>query len=194
MMRSLLKLSLAVAAVCSLLTAAAHNIDNRLYEDGRPVLIPEPKRYEAEKGVLALPAEITVSAPECAAGEVETLKRLVKEYFPDRAVRQVKKEAFCRLELVKEGVPESPEGYTLAVGGEGIVIRSRDVRGLFYGVQTVGNLLRNAEKPELPCCRVTDWPDFARRGIYYEWRCTRNSRQLARCFRCTTVHVIPSGD
>ena len=173
-----------VLGLCTALTAWAHNIDNRRYADGTPVLIPSVKKFVAEKGVLRLPSELTVSAPAAAANEVEVFSDVVKEYFPSVKVRKASSgSAFCRLELGVDRVPDSPEGYTLLIDGSGIVIRARDVRGLFYGVRTVGNMIRNAEKPELPYCRIADWPDFARRGIYFEWRWARDGKQLPKLLR-----------
>ena len=170
--------------LCAALCAWAHNIDNRRCGDGAPVLIPSVKKFVAGKGVLALPPEITVAAPAAAANEVEVLADVVKEYFPALAVRQVSSgDAFCRMELGVDRVPDSPEGYTLLIDSKGITIRARDVRGLFYAVRTIGNLLRNAEKPELPRCRIADWPDFSRRGIYFEWRRSRSGQQLPKLLR-----------
>ena len=125
--------------------------------DGTPVLVPAVQKYEARQGTLALPKEFTVTAPAAADNEADVLAEIVKRYFPAIPVKRTSADGFCRLELVKDGVPESEEGYTLEIGAKGILIRARDVRGLYYGVRTLGNLLRNAVKPELPQCGITDW-------------------------------------
>ena len=162
---------IAFTALCSVALGGmgvfALPIDNRVNPDGTPVLIPAVRKYEPRGGTLALPAEITVAAPDAAANEFEVLAAVVAERFPDRKVTKGGADsAFCRLEVVATGVPESVEGYTLAIDGSGIAIRSRDVRGLYYGVRTLGNLLRNAAKPELPRCAITDFPKLRMRGIY----------------------------
>ena len=149
----------------------AFPVDNRVNPDGTPLLIPAVQHFEAGEGKLALPAEFTVSAPAEAANEVEVLGKFVKQYFPDRPYRHSADNAFCRLELARDDVPPQPEGYTLDISDRGILIRARDVRGLYYGVQTLHNLLRNALKPELPRCSITDWPALRERGVYFfEWR------------------------
>ena len=158
------------AAALLALPLAAFPVDNRVNPDGTPVLIPAVQQYKPGEGKLALPAEFTVSAPAEAANEVEVLGKFVKQYFPYRPYSQVEKNAFCRLELTRDNVPPQPEGYTLAIDDDGIAIRARDVRGLYYGVQTLHNLLRNAVKPELPRCSITDWPVLRDRGIYFDWR------------------------
>ena len=161
--------ALLLAVLCVSGTVTALPINNRVNPDGTPVLIPAVRKFEAGKGALALPAEISVSAPEIAANEVEVFTSIVKRYFPQLKVRRSADRGFLRLELTEQDVPKSPEGYTVAIG-EGIVIRSRDARGLYYGVRTVGNLLRNAVKPEVPRCRIIDWPEMPVRGLFLNVR------------------------
>ena len=122
-------------------SAAVGNIDNRVNPDGTPVLVPAVKEYRPQPGKLALPAELTVSAPAAADNEAELFLRLAKRYFPERPARRVTEGAFCRLELAKENLPGSDEGYTLAVDAKTVTIRARSAQGLFYGVHTLGNLL-----------------------------------------------------
>jgi hypothetical protein len=161
---------IAGAAWLAATPVGAMPIDNRINPDGTPVLIPAVRQYEARQGVVQLPQEFTVAAPDAAENEVEVLTSLVKRYFPGVPVNKAGGEAFCRLELAEQGVPDSPEGYTLEIGDRGVTIRSRDVRGLYYGVRTLGNLFRNATKPELPQCEITDWPSLAIRGMFLNLR------------------------
>ena len=158
------------AALFAAATLEALPIDNRVYPDGTPVLLPAVQKYKALKGTLALPKEFTVTAPAKADNEADVLTELVKRHFPDLPVLRTKADGFCRLELAGNGVPRSDEGYTLSIDDGGIVIRSRDVRGLYYGVRTLGNLLRNAVKPELPKCRIVDWPKLKIRGLFLNLR------------------------
>ena len=165
-------LSAVVGAVALLAAsrAAAMPVNNRINRDGTPVLVPAVKQYEARQGKISLPREFTIAAPDAAANEAEVLSALVKRYFPDRPVCTADADAFCRLELVDRDVPESEEGYTLEITDRGVAIRSRDARGLYYGVRTLGNLLRNATEPELPHCRIVDWPSLKIRGMFLNLR------------------------
>jgi len=62
------------------------------------------------------------------------------------------------------------ESYELSVSADGIEIVSATDAGAYYGVQTLRELLRVYGR-KIPCCRITDWPDFARRGVYLD--CSR---------------------
>lgn len=58
-------------------------------------------------------------------------------------------------------VPQHEEGYYMAVGPKGIVVVGRDERGLYYGVQTLRDMMA---KGQLETCTIQDWPDVKFRG------------------------------
>lgn len=59
-------------------------------------------------------------------------------------------------------IPKKEEGYYLSVQADRIVIASADERGLFYGIQTLKQSLKNGA---LPMGEVTDFPDVKYRGV-----------------------------
>lgn len=64
--------------------------------------------------------------------------------------------------LVESGLP--PQGYRLTIGPKRITLEGADSAGLFYGGQTVEQILSQADGEALPCLEVQDWPDFRRRA------------------------------
>ena len=132
--------------------------------DGVPVLIPEVQKYEARDGVFALPETLTVAVP---AGEELIVEQLAQELKRFGKTAEAGSDAAVRFEIARTGVPEHAQGYVLAVDENGVTIRSKSTTGLYYGAQTLLNLLRNAAKPELKSCAIADWPDFDRRGYFF---------------------------
>jgi hypothetical protein len=63
-----------------------------------------------------------------------------------------------------------PEGYALAVSSNGVLIRAHDDAGLFYGVQTLIQLLEQARRDHapIPGWTLRDWPAFAWRARYFD--------------------------
>jgi len=62
--------------------------------------------------------------------------------------------------------PESREAYWLKVKPEGVEIRGISSAGLFYGVQTVCQLVEgSAVDAALPEVEIHDWPSLAYRGV-----------------------------
>jgi hypothetical protein len=71
----------------------------------------------------------------------------------------------------KEGAgPDSRESYTLTVNGGGAEIRASSSAGLFYGVQTLLQLVEmQGGRAVLPAAEVHDWPTLAYRGFMMDF-------------------------
>ena len=59
------------------------------------------------------------------------------------------------------------QGYRLTVAADGIVIAGHDPAGVFYGVQTLRQLLQT-QGAELPQLVIDDFPDFPARGVMHD--------------------------
>ncbi len=60
--------------------------------------------------------------------------------------------------------PDHPEGYALTIDRRGVRIEYRETGGLRAAGATLRQLLREYGR-RLPCLKIRDWPDFARRGV-----------------------------
>jgi hexosaminidase len=60
--------------------------------------------------------------------------------------------------------PDHPEGYALTISRRGVLIEFRETPGLRAAAATLRQLLREHGR-KLPCLKIRDWPDFARRGV-----------------------------
>ena len=72
---------------------------------------------------------------------------------------------FGQKKAAKAGVREISGAYRLTIDGKGISILGYDERGAFYGLQTLRQIVAQAESGLLPCVRVNDWPDLPSRGV-----------------------------
>lgn len=61
--------------------------------------------------------------------------------------------------------PVEPQSYTLKVSPEGIAIQAADLAGLKYGLDTLGQLLAQAEDSKLCCLSIQDYPSLVKRGL-----------------------------
>lgn len=74
------------------------------------------------------------------------------------------------LTLSEQDVPDSPEGYVLEITSKGVQITSRDKAGLFYGCQTLEQLMedsRDFSRP-IPAQRITDFPTLSYRAVHLD--------------------------
>ncbi len=157
------------AAMLAILTINALEIDNCR-------LIPEAQKAFWNKENFKIPEHMTVSYPVAAKTEAELLAEFIRDRFPAVKVSLSLpgETALCRLEISETGVPGSDEGYKLIIDRQGIILRARSVRGLYYGVRTVENLLRNNRGTELPGVEIEDYPSLELRGVYMVARFLRS--------------------
>ncbi len=139
--------------------------------DGKPVLVPGVQKYEADSEAYTLPPVLTVAVP---AGEELIVKLLAEalQCFPETKVQpvQASMEANCHFILDEATEPAHPEGYLLHIEKDGVTVRSQSGAGLFYGAQTLCNIIGDIPSPALPGCRITDYPDLDKRGYFFTIR------------------------
>ncbi|RKX34439.1 MAG: hypothetical protein DRP64_20115, partial [Verrucomicrobia bacterium] len=64
-------------------------------------------------------------------------------------------------------IPENlgEEGYVLCIEPDRILLAANDASGIFYGIQTLKQLVRtHADDHAVPCCQIIDWPVLKMRG------------------------------
>ena len=124
---------------------------------------PVPHQVTSQQQLLDQPSEWQVTATASVPGYVLSA---VAECSP----QQVEKAAFVLRMGIKgdkamkrygKQVPQHAEGYFLQVTPEGAVVVGADARGLYYGVQTLQQMMSEGR---LEVCRISDWPDVAFRG------------------------------
>ena len=79
----------------------------------------------------------------------------------------------CRLKLDAAVANGAAEGYELRITAKGVQIAAAQEAGLFYGLQTLRQLVACGR---LPLCSIRDWPAFAVRGFHHD--CGRNFQPL----------------
>ena len=74
------------------------------------------------------------------------------------------------LQLSDQHVPDSPEGYVLEVNDKGVAVTARTEAGLFYGCQTLEQLLEDSRDfgREIPRMKITDYPAIAYRAVHLD--------------------------
>jgi len=148
-----------------------------------PAIIPLPQKIEMRDGVFRLTAGTEF------AGEVET--RAVARFLQERLLSATAFAPFFKpigphpdysaaipgaILLTTKGADTNlgPEGYELTVATNSIVIRAPEQAGLFYGVQTLLQLLPpeifssnrvDHVNWQIPCLQIKDWPRFKWRGF-----------------------------
>ncbi|MCR5381213.1 MAG: beta-N-acetylhexosaminidase [Lentisphaeria bacterium] len=141
--------------------------------NGQLVLVPEVQKLEKTDGCFMMPKNVTVAVPDSESLIVEQLANALKRF--DITVSVGDDDTTCRFALSENNTPTHPQGYRLVIEKTSITITARSTDGLFYGAQTLLNMIRNTTKPELDCVVISDWPDFDRRGYFMTIRNMKSS-------------------
>ncbi|HLK18066.1 MAG TPA: beta-N-acetylhexosaminidase [Bryobacteraceae bacterium] len=144
-------------------------------------MLPEPQQVELNSGDFRFGPAWSIDRSEgISAGDVavESLAEELRSRYAlqppgtgGTAVRLIMQAGSVTpgnaLDKDKQAIAE--EAYRLDIGDTGVVITANAPAGLFYGVETLVQLLhpRNGEL-YLPKGRITDWPDLHMRHIYWD--------------------------
>lgn len=128
-------------------------------------LQPTPQKYVGSEDSFFIPARYSLQVGATLRGSAA--EQLLAGLFPDAAVTAdfsvcigMKGDKSVRKYAAR--IPKQAEGYYLKIDKEGIVVAGADRRGVFYGVQTLVQLIA---LPKLPLVEVTDYPDVPYRGV-----------------------------
>jgi len=143
-----------------------------------PNLLPEPRQIQLTGGALLLAPDqlIVIKSPHPAAllftaQEAQRALSLFADVIwhihgaaPHAAASVPESKTGLVISVNSDTATAKPQGYTLSITAQGLTIVGSDESGVFYGVMTLSQLVRQYG-PNLPLLEITDYPDFPARGI-----------------------------
>ncbi len=111
------------------------------------------------KAKTVIKSEGTVSCARVSVGDLPSLPS-----YTEQLIRSFDRGGDLPL-TVCCGDDLASEGYCLSVNGDGIAIKAKGARGVFYAAQT---LLQLCENDTIPCLSIEDEPDLTYRGFYQD--------------------------
>lgn len=160
-----------------------------------PFLVPQPKNIIWNDGVFRLGGDSIeiVAGPEDGIAVKELQCELAGKYQIDCSISLPDKEMrIPQIILLKEKKGSADqESYRLEVDTRKITITSSGQRGMFYGVQTLKQLIQRQDgMPVIPNCEIHDSPQFDFRGVLMVLtKCTANSRTMEGLKRIIDVQA-----
>jgi hexosaminidase len=158
-------------------------------------LIPMPQQIEWGKEWME-PVGFTIRSDADFAEEKDKLIKMLTglgfEFDPDPGEKTTEI-------LLKKAQVENPHGidgaYILRIGEE-IIITAASPAGIFYGSQTLKQLISTGESPKLAQCNIQDWPAFRIRGYmqdvgrnYQSPEYLREQMEVMASYKMNTFHM-----
>ncbi|MCK6066641.1 MULTISPECIES: beta-N-acetylhexosaminidase [Microbacterium] len=164
-----------------------------------PTVVPFPAALRTREGAPFPLAGATVAGDADAAAELSRLVRARTGIEPARAAS-----GSIRLRVAADGPddPAAPESYVLTVEEASVTVTGADAAGLFYGVQTLAQLLRQQEGAwVLPPVEIEDAPRFAYRGVmldvarhFFGVQAVMSFIDRAASLKCNHLHLHLTDD
>ncbi|MDB5288460.1 MAG: beta-N-acetylhexosaminidase [Mucilaginibacter sp.] len=144
-------------------------------------IIPEPVKITTHTGKYLLPKTITIQSG--TKEDINPVLDLLKKRFSTATgkiirVKKLAPTAAIKLIIAKKvDTVIGKEGYYLSVKPKGITITANETAGLYYGVQTLlqllpkeieGKAVAKNVKWTVPVVNITDYPRFEWRGLMFD--------------------------
>jgi hexosaminidase len=142
-----------------------------------PAIVPQPVQMKVNEGSFSFTDQTLFGARGAAKDEAEKLRRLLAPSMGHQLPLSTEARQGNTVVLMLEQSLRSrggEEGYVLSVTPQRIELRAASPSGLFYGGQTLRQLLppeifsgRHVDgvEWEVPCVEIEDYPRFAWRGL-----------------------------
>jgi len=136
-------------------------------------LIPQPVSVQTQPGHFALTkaTAITYSKPESATLGALVAQQLAAQTglsLPSKGASTVPANAIALMLTATPDVRLGREGYRLTSSSKGVMIMANTSAGLFYGAQTLLQLVpqtRTQPTLNVPAVQIVDYPRFGWRGV-----------------------------
>jgi hexosaminidase len=78
---------------------------------------------------------------------------------------------------------KAAQGYDLTTGNSQLVIRAKGATGLFYGTQTLLQIIKKGSQGAfIPGLKISDWPDIPERAAHYDTKHHQDKREYVESF------------
>lgn len=135
-------------------------------------IIPKPVSLETSKGRFLVDSKTKVSATSNLENEANYLAELLS-HLSNTAIAFETGSSNGNIQLKIDDTIENEEGYTLSVSYDNIVISGKTSKGVFYGIQTLKQLMPPSMETKtaeltIPAVNIKDNPRFVYRGMHLD--------------------------
>ena len=133
-------------------------------------LIPKPQNIEYHSGFFVLNSKTVIQADENSF-EAKYLQQIIEQQLGLNLEITTSSKAKSKIVFVTKIIEEKKsfkEWYNLSISKNEVVIKATEDHGIFYGIQTLIQLLplEKSFEIKIPCLSITDEPKFQWRHAF----------------------------
>jgi hexosaminidase len=134
-------------------------------ESQKCLIIPYPQKVEILEGEFVFKPETRIIAPASLNTTAELFSEEIKDLLGRKIAVTSKGSTTGNIVLlIDKKIPHS-EGYELSISAEKIEVKASGTAGIFYGLQSLKQLIICSDKGILKAQVITDSPRFEWRGV-----------------------------
>ncbi len=128
-------------------------------------LVPKPADLIPGDGAFWLSDEVSINA-----GDFQNEADLLKQYVQSDFQKDLELNSEGEAIILRENTSLDGEAYDLQVSPDQVTLEAGSAKGIFYGLQTLRQLIIETEDGDLivPSVQITDSPAFAYRGMHLD--------------------------
>ena len=137
----------------------------------QPGLLPSPQTIEWAQKTVSLNSVSVKNQTGKKTNKIKFTLKTLKNILKQNKLKSVKSGGYkIVLKLDEVDAPyQKEEAYKLSVQKNGMTLTANTEKGLFYGVQTIRQLIvRQQGKTTAALCEITDYPAFGIRGYMHD--------------------------
>ena len=135
-------------------------------------IVPRPLSVKTLPGKFLLDKQTLITADNSLAFEAKFLSDKLHELYEwDLKTDLTTSGKKNRIALALSTKVDAAEGYKINISSEGILIQAKDNAGIFYGIQSLMQILPNRKLKlplAIPALEINDRPAFAYRGMHLD--------------------------
>ena len=165
-------------------------------------IIPHPAKINYGEGNFIITADTRIICSK----DLAAMENFYVEIIEDAIGFQLKKDKSPDGSVISISIDEKStlpeEGYTLNISSEKVELNSSSVKGIFYGLQSLRQLVsRKSGKMIFPVVQIEDYPRFSWRGLMLDVSRTfmnptlvKRYLDLMSYYKLNTLHLHLSDD
>ncbi|CAL2083348.1 beta-N-acetylhexosaminidase [Tenacibaculum sp. 190524A02b] len=161
---------------CLLIASCSNKYQEISNSESDYQIIPKPQKLTIEKGRFLLTSKTKIICESSLTQEATYLSELLKVSLGNSLEIEPTANTKGNITLQLDANIENSEGYTLSVNYDAITISGKTAKGVFYGIQSLRQLLpieiENTEQitKELtvPAVEIVDNPRYTYRGMHLD--------------------------
>ncbi|WP_372758010.1 beta-N-acetylhexosaminidase [Mariniflexile sp.] len=157
-------------ALCVLFGACSTKYATVVNSSGDYQIIPKPTSLKINTGRFVFDVNTKIIANSALTNEAAYLSNLLSNVSSKKVVFENEGAAKGNISLQLDPSITNKEGYKLSVSHNGITISGKTATGVFYGIQTLSQLLPldNPAVVTIPATEIEDSPRYVYRGMHLD--------------------------